>query len=64
MRVDLELADGSKACGVFIHKKLSDSAGYERLSLPLAYHCHNPLLGERQLAQELVRLVVPVSHTK
>ena len=29
MRVDLELADGSKACGVFIHKKLSDSAGYE-----------------------------------
>ena len=27
MRVDLELADGSKACGVFIHKKLSDSAG-------------------------------------
>ena len=29
MRVDLELADGSKACGVFVHKKLSDSAGYE-----------------------------------
>lgn len=29
MRVDLELADGSKACGVFIHKKLSDSAGYD-----------------------------------
>ena len=28
MRVDLELEDGSKACGVFIHKKLSDSAGY------------------------------------
>ena len=28
MRVDLELADGSKACGVFVHKKLSDSAGY------------------------------------
>ena len=27
MRVDLELADGSKACGVYIHKKLSDSAG-------------------------------------
>ena len=28
MRVDLELEDGSKACGVFVHKKLSDSAGY------------------------------------
>ena len=28
MRVDLELEDGSKACGVFIHNKLSDSAGY------------------------------------
>lgn len=27
MRVDLELADGSKACGVYIHNKLSDSAG-------------------------------------
>lgn len=27
MRVDLELEDGSKACGVFVHKKLSDSAG-------------------------------------
>ena len=27
MRVDLELADGSKACGVYVHKKLSDSAG-------------------------------------
>lgn len=33
MRVDLELADGSKACGVFIHKKLSDSAGYACISL-------------------------------
>ena len=27
MRVDLELADGPKACDVYIHKKLSDSAG-------------------------------------
>ena len=42
MRVDLELADGSKACGVFVHKKLSDSAGYGhtlgQMQLPESIH--------------------------
>lgn len=40
MRVDLELADGSKACGVFIHKKLSDSAGYECKPLIVSHISH------------------------